>query len=73
MKDPLHSSPFFTTAQAAQYLGLSPRTLERMRTQGYGPKYRKHGRHVRYLVSDLDEWSAAQARIATAETQLTLF
>lgn len=58
-------SPFLTTAQAAQYLGLSPRTLERMRTLGYGPKYRKHGRHVRYLITDLDEWSTAQARLST--------
>jgi len=37
-------SPFLTTAQAAHYVGLSRRTLEKMRTVGGGPKYRKHGR-----------------------------
>jgi predicted DNA-binding transcriptional regulator AlpA len=60
-------SPFLNTGQAAQYIGLSPRTLEKMRTFGYGPKYRKHGRYVRYLITDLDEWSSAQARLSTTE------
>jgi len=60
------SSPFLNTGLAAQYIGLSPRTLEKMRTFGYGPKYRKHGRYVRYLISDLDEWSSAHARLSTS-------
>lgn len=60
-----HRSPFLNTPQAAQYLGLSPRTLEKMRSLGYGPKYRKHGRYVRYLIAELDEWSAAHARLCT--------
>ena len=40
-------SPFLTTAQAASYVGLSRRTLEKMRITGNGPAYRKHGRYVR--------------------------
>lgn len=57
-------SPFLTTAQAAHYVGLSPRTLERMRGTGRGPRFRKHGRYVRYHIADLDAWSEARATMA---------
>ena len=53
------SSPFLTTMQAADFIGLSERTLERMRTKGRGPDYRKHGRYVRYHIDDLEAWSNA--------------
>lgn len=46
-------SPFLTTAQAAEYEGLSRRTLEKIRKQGHGPAFRKHGRNVRYHIDDL--------------------
>ncbi|ARP67126.1 MULTISPECIES: helix-turn-helix transcriptional regulator [Mesorhizobium] len=50
-------SPFLNTAQAAFYIGLSQRTLEKMRLKGGGPKFRKHGRYVRYHIDELDDWS----------------
>src|SRR5882757_11022410 len=50
-------SPFLTTAQAAFYVNLSRRTLEKMRFRSHGPRYRKHGRYVRYHIDDLDRWS----------------
>lgn len=50
-------SPFLNTRQAAHFLGLSPRTLEKMRFEKVGPKYRKHGRIVRYHIDDLIDWS----------------
>ena len=37
-----------TTREAAERLGLSPRTLERYRVTGEGPRFRKIGRWVRY-------------------------
>ncbi|WP_106640173.1 helix-turn-helix transcriptional regulator [Allosphingosinicella vermicomposti] len=49
--------PFLNTAQAAYYIGLSARTLEKMRSAGQGPRFRKHGRYVRYHIVDLDAWS----------------
>lgn len=52
-------SPFLNTDQAAFYIGLSSRTLEKMRGTGRGPKFRRHGRHVRYHIADLDGWSDA--------------
>lgn len=58
-------SPFLNTAQAAFYIGLSQRTLEKMRTTGGGPGYRKHGRYVRYHIDDLDDWSRGRSKAAT--------
>jgi excisionase family DNA binding protein len=52
-------SPFLSTDQAAFYVGLSRRTLEKMRMAGSGPRFRKHGRYVRYHIDDLDAWSEA--------------
>ena len=60
-------SPFLATKQAAQYVGLSPRTLEKMRTEGGGPSYRKHGRYVRYHLADLDAWSTARSKSSTSD------
>jgi excisionase family DNA binding protein len=60
-------SPFLTTSEAGSYVGLSRRTLEKMRTTGRGPVYRKHGRYVRYHIADLDAWSEARRKSSTAE------
>jgi len=62
-----NGSPYLNTSHAAHYLGLSQRTLERMRTLGIGPAYRKHGHHVRYLIDELDRWSAAHEHLSTSE------
>lgn len=59
-------SPFLNTAQAAFYVGLSQRTLEKMRVVGGGPLYRKHGRYVRYHIDDLDAWSNGRAKASTS-------
>jgi excisionase family DNA binding protein len=61
-------SPFLSTKQAAFYIGLSARTLEKMRTEGRGPRYRKHGRYVRYHIDDLDAWSERRAQLVTTES-----
>lgn len=60
-------SPFLNTAQAAHYLGLSPRRLEEMREEGSGPTYRKHGSAVRYHIKDLDAWSETSKRSSTRQ------
>ncbi|NGO53009.1 helix-turn-helix transcriptional regulator [Allomesorhizobium camelthorni] len=60
-------SPFLNTAQAAFYIGLSQRTLEKMRLTGGGPKYRKHGRYVRYHIDELDDWSKGSSQDSTSE------
>ena len=45
-----------TTVQAANYLGLSKSTTEKLRHFGGGPKYLKIGHSVRYRQHDLDAW-----------------
>lgn len=41
---------------AARYVGYSPATLKLWRREGRGPSYLRHGRSIRYLVVDLDNW-----------------
>lgn len=45
------------TQEAAQYLTLSPRTLEAYRLRKKGPRYVRISRNtVRYKKEDLDKW-----------------
>lgn len=41
---------------AAEYLGISASTLEKMRHEGRGPRYLKLGGRVFYQVKDLDSY-----------------
>lgn len=55
-----------TNAEAAERLGVSPRTLEDWRLRGGGPVYRKLGRRlVRYSPDDLDAFVGEGARTNT--------
>lgn len=51
---------FLNNTQAAAYLNLSPRTLEKQRVIGGGPRFRKFGRRVVYALADLDAWADAR-------------
>ena len=44
------------TPKAAAYVGLAPRTLEKMRLTGGGPPFYKLGRAVVYDTFELDIW-----------------
>ena len=55
---PLIQSPYRTVHEAAEFLRLSPQTLNNMRSKGIGPSYYKHGRRVLYDVDELRAWSA---------------
>jgi hypothetical protein len=55
-----------TTSQAAERLGLSPRTLEEWRLRGGGPVFRKLGRRaVRYAETDLADFIEVSGRVNT--------
>jgi excisionase family DNA binding protein len=56
-----------TTHEAADYLRLSRRTLERLRVSGLGPKFVKCGRSIRYREVDLREWIASRVVASTSE------
>ncbi|MFE3839232.1 helix-turn-helix transcriptional regulator [Pseudogemmobacter sonorensis] len=55
------------TKEASRFLGISLRTLEKHRTYGTGPAYRKIGGRVLYAVRDLESWSAIGTRKSTSD------
>ncbi len=57
----VRGTPFLNTEQAAAYLGLGARKLKQMRSTCSGPRYRLHGRLVRYHIDDLRIWSRSRA------------
>lgn len=57
---------FFNQRCAAEILGISMRTLERMRMSGDGPIFRKFGRRVLYAHDDLIAWADARSRQSTS-------
>lgn len=54
-------SPYLNTRQAAHFLKMSVRSLERLRTTGKGPTVRRHARMALYHIDDLTIWSRARA------------
>lgn len=45
-----------TPQQAAEFLGVSTRTLQRWRTSGEGPRFTQRRQVVRYARRALEEW-----------------
>ena len=58
---------FLRTPEAARFLGLSGRTLEKHRTYGTGPAYRKLGGRVVYAIDDLETWADRGAMTSTSD------
>jgi predicted DNA-binding transcriptional regulator AlpA len=67
--DPLAGLPprFLRTPEAARFLGLSGRTLEKHRTYGTGPTYRNIGGRVVYALDDLKAWADLGAKTSTSD------
>lgn len=65
-----HSPPnpeFLTTDEAGAFLRLSPRTLEKQRVLGGGPRFRKFGARVVYAAADLRAWADSRAYDMTSD------
>jgi hypothetical protein len=64
-------SGLLTTVEAADYLRLSPRTLEDMRVTGNGPRYFKLGPGKRskvvYRREDLENWLKSFVYTSTSQ------
>ena len=58
---------YLSTRQAAEWLGLSPRTLDRYRVTGEGPVFHRFGSRVRYLLADLETWANSRRRASTSD------
>ena len=52
---------FVRTPDAARLLDLSPRTLEKQRVIGGGPRFHKFGRRVMYALADLESWAGERS------------
>ncbi|MBS7725105.1 helix-turn-helix domain-containing protein [Pseudomonas lalucatii] len=52
---------YLTNNEAAAFLRLSPRTLEKQRVIGGGPRFRKFGRRVMYALTDLEAWAGERS------------
>jgi len=56
--------------EAAAFLKLSPRTLEKQRVRGGGPAFRKFGRRVVYALADLESWADQRRYDSTSQVNL---
>lgn len=65
--DPACPDRYLTNEEAAKFLRLSPRTLEKQRVLGGGPRFRKFGRRVLYAMADLEAWADARAFEMTSD------
>jgi phage terminase small subunit len=61
------ASRYLCNDEAAEFLKLSPRTLEKQRVIGGGPKFRKFGRRVVYAIEDLESWANARSCDTTSD------
>lgn len=69
----VHVPPrFLRTPEAARFLGLSGRTLEKHRTYGTGPAFKKLGGRVVYAIADLQAWANRGTKNSTAESDAVL-
>ena len=58
---------YLRTQEAARFVGLSIRTLEKHRIYGTGPRYSKLGGRVVYRVEDLQAWVDSGAKVSTSD------
>jgi predicted DNA-binding transcriptional regulator AlpA len=60
--------PLLSVAQVAKLTGRAVSTLEKDRLTGYGPRYVKLGRQVRYRPADVRAWLSERVRRSTSDT-----
>lgn len=53
---------------AADFLCQSVRTIQKWRVTGFGPKFFKSGRSIRYRRRELIDWIEARRRASTTAT-----
>lgn len=66
--DPRYEPPrHLRTPEAARFVGLSGRTLEKHRCYGTGPRYSKVGGRVIYKLDDLLAWVDRGLKTSTSD------
>ncbi len=68
MKDSIHEKTrrFLNEHQAANYIGLSTKTLQRLRLNGRGMPYVKAGARVLYDLNDLNQFMEDKKVLSTS-------
>jgi hypothetical protein len=66
---PTMTPPYLTQVELAARWRISPRTLERWRWAGDGPRFIKIGGLVRYRLEDIEGFEAEQLRQITGTQQ----
>jgi predicted DNA-binding transcriptional regulator AlpA len=64
---------YLDNKQAAYFLKVSPRTLEKHRVRGGGPRFRKLGRRVVYAMADLEAWANERICSDTSDSNYCTF
>jgi Helix-turn-helix domain len=59
----------YRTPEAADYLGLSASSMEKMRLTGDGPPYYKLGKICIYEQADLDAWARSRRQTSTSQNK----
>ncbi len=62
-------APLIGIEELAEYLDLPVKTLYKWRQEGFGPASVRVGRHVRYFVSDVQDWLLDQRTSTQAEAR----
>jgi len=71
--DPIPGVGFLNTNEAAKFLSLSAKEMERMRRENRGPRWAKLSKKVvRYSVDDLREWVSEHFVANTAQGKALL-
>ena len=68
----LNDTPHLSQRALAERWGISPRTLERWRWVGQGPRFLKLGHRVAYRVADIEAFEAEQLRDSTTTPPLAI-
>jgi predicted DNA-binding transcriptional regulator AlpA len=66
-QEALTPSRILREGDAAAYLGLSVKTLQKWRLTGQGPEFIKQGRCVRYALQALEAWLDRCRRKSTSD------
>lgn len=57
-----------TESDVAEILNVSVRTLQQWRVSGFGPRFIKVGRAVRYRLSDVQDWIDRNIHRSTSDS-----
>jgi predicted DNA-binding transcriptional regulator AlpA len=63
------SSRTLSNKEAARLLGFNPNTLVKWRMSGFGPRFLKLGKHVRYRERELEHWLDHRTFSSTTQYQ----